>query len=99
VRTVRRHLDAAVILAHNAKVLQDEASRPVSYRGPQMTWHRKPNPAGGPCAVCGCLGLRLGVDHRALAAGESVHGRYVKRSRHYRGDFAEMYLDAEGKGA
>ena len=49
--------------------------------------------------MCGCLGLRFGVDHRALAAGESVRGRYVKRSRDYTGDFAEMYLDAEGKGA
>lgn len=48
--------------------------------------------------MCGCLRLRLGVDHRALAAGESVHGRYVKRSRHYRGDFSEMYLDADGEG-
>ncbi len=63
-----------------------------------MTWHRKPNPGGGPCDVCGCPGLRLGVRHRALEAGHGVEGAaYVKTSTDCTKDTVETYLGPDGQ--
>lgn len=100
VRKTTRHLDPAAILADNAKAVADAASHTETYRGPQMTFHRKPNAGGGPCDVCGCPGLRLGVEHRALGFGETgTRSRYVKIRHDIIGhDVAEMHLDADGRG-
>jgi hypothetical protein len=93
------HLDPAAILASNAKVLAEAAAHPATFLGPQMTPHRKPNAGGGPCDVCGCPGLRLGVRHYALPALHGTRAAYVKTSRDYSGEWAETYLTWEGRGA
>jgi hypothetical protein len=93
------HLDPAAIKAQNAKILAAE-KRDLgdNFLGPQMTWHRKPNAGGGPCEVCGCPGLRLGVRHRALEAGYGIPGAvYVKtRNDASGGGAVETYLGADG---
>ena len=63
-----------------------------------MTWHRKPNAGGGPCDVCGCPGLRLGVRHRALEAGYGIPGAVYAKTRNDAsgGGAVETYLDADG---
>jgi hypothetical protein len=92
------HLDPAAIKERNARILDEEKRRlGENFLGPQMTWHRKPNAGGGPCDVCGCPGLRLGVRHRALEAGHDVPGAvYVKTRSDATGDTVETYLGAEG---
>lgn len=100
VRRTGAHLDPSAIAAYNAKSLA-LAKRALgeNFLGPQMTWHRKPNAGGGPCDICGCPGLRLGVRHRALEALHDMPGAvYVKTHNDASGGGAvETYLDAEGK--
>jgi hypothetical protein len=92
------HLDPDVISRENQRRFAEAERRPETYRGPQMTFHRKPNEGGGECEVCGCPGLRVGVLHRALGFGETgVRARYVKRASGPGGDVVETHLDANGK--
>ena len=95
------HLDPTLIVSANAKILADTKLRSgAAFLGPQMTWHRKPNAGGGACDVCGCLGLRLGVRHRALEAGHGVKGAaYVKSHTDCTKDTVETYLGHDGKSA
>jgi len=98
-RKTTAHLDRASILRLNADILAEAERHPSTFRGPQMTFHRKPNGGGGPCDVCGCLGLRIGVMHRALGFGEAGRrAKYVKHSKHFSGDYVEEHLDADGVG-
>ncbi len=97
----KAHLTTAEILKSNAKILADSQRRDgVNFLGPQMTFHRKPNAGGGACEVCGCLGLRIGVRHRALEAGHGVEGAaYVKTHTDCTKDTVETYLGLDGKPA
>lgn len=97
------HLDPATILDSNARILAAEQRRQgANFLGPQMTPHRKPNAGGGPCDVCGCPGLRLGVRHYAVAA-ESTTKRllptavWIKTRTDASQDTVETSLDWEGK--
>jgi hypothetical protein len=96
------HLDPEAIKAENAKILaRAQREEGDTFLGPQMTWHRKPNPGGGPCEVCGCPGLRLGVRHRALKAGHDFPGAaYVKTHNDATGGGPiEEHLGWDGKPA
>lgn len=97
------HLDPVKILATNARRLADERRRlGEDFPGEQMILHRKPNAGGGPCDVCGCAGLRLGVDHRALTAMESMARggfAYVKVRMDCTHDTVETHLTWAGQAA
>lgn len=98
-RKTTAHLDPAAILVTNARILAAASSRPESYRGPQMTDHRKPNAGGVACDICGCLGIRLGVMHRALGFGETgARSRFEITAKDYSGDVAVRTVDYDGKG-
>lgn len=100
VRTRTDHLDPAAILDSNARALDIERRRHgENYLGPQMTPHRKPNAGGGPCDVCGCPGLRLGVRHWALPALHGTCAAYVKTCNDRTGDSIETYLTWDGSAA
>lgn len=85
------HLNPTEILKLNARTLAEAKSR-ADFPGPQMVEHRKPNPGGGPCDVCGCTGIRLGVLHKARSAESPGRGTYVVYSREYSGDWSERVL-------
>lgn len=92
-------LDPDEIRKWNARRLDSEHRDP-DYGGPQMTLHRKPNPGStkDPCEVCGCLGLKLGVRHHALAFGQyRPRGAvYLKFTAVPPNDSILTYLDASG---